>query len=342
MRSALWAIAWLSLSWACESVEVDAAEDVVAPVPVRTADPSASGPDDQSESIATAETGDGAQTAPETEQAPSGATHADARTRDESASRQSRTVTMREGTRAHPAPEDAPVGVVHVPAGFDPEAPFELVVFSHGWNGCVDVLARSGEVRCRPPDVLREGWGLAAAHDGLADPQLLLYLPQLAYRARRGEPGDLRDDAVANAMLDEALAAAEAPRAGLQRIWVVSHSAGFRSALAMLQVEGWPVAGVVLFDSLYGQAAGFAEWLIADSSRRLLSIYAPDSTTESQSRRLRSLMGPFGRDARQPRWPARARAVTWVSEVRHREMPATLWSVAVRTLRDAHREAPPR
>ena len=43
----------------------------------------------------------------------------------------------------------APSVIVHAPPGFDPRAPLHLVVFLHGYNGCVNVLMARGVSRCK-------------------------------------------------------------------------------------------------------------------------------------------------------------------------------------------------
>lgn len=183
---------------------------------------------------------------------------------------------------SHPV-ERAPTAVVHGPEGFDPNAPLELVVLFHGWNGCAQVLVGAGPQRCRPADSgerPRAGWGLGARHDE-AGTNTLLVVPQLAWLSRDGEAGRFGEPGFFRAFLEELIAALSprlGPSAGLERlsrVVLVAHSAGFETTLAVLDRGGLEevVDTVVLLDALYAAPALFARWVFADSGRRLVTLH---------------------------------------------------------------------
>lgn len=187
-----------------------------------------------------------------------------------------------EVTLEHPAfdlPAGAPSAILHGGPRFAPGVPFDLVIFLHGYSGCVNVLARSGRARCTPTSPVEHGWGLAAAHDR-ANQNTLLLMPQLAYRQRNGDPGAFRRDGFARDFVREAFRAARAQLGGagldrVRRIILVAHSGGFDAATAILDHGrlGPRVKRVVLFDALYGGTSTFLEWVQGATDRSLVSIY---------------------------------------------------------------------
>jgi hypothetical protein len=190
---------------------------------------------------------------------------------------------------------DAPSVLVHAPSGFDPTAPLHLVVFLHGYNGCVEVLAASGAARCRPGDPERDGYGIAGRHDE-AHTNTLLVIPQLAFNRRQGDPGCFGRSGCFRRFLQELLGETLQKQLGGPRslrdvgsLTLVAHSAGYRSAIAILQHgEVAPlVRNVVLMDALYGEAEDYARWLIhAGNDTRLVSIYLGGTKTAVGNRTL--------------------------------------------------------
>ncbi|MBX3250083.1 MAG: hypothetical protein KF901_23095 [Myxococcales bacterium] len=145
--------------------------------------------------------------------------------------------------------------------------PRAIVVFLHGWRGCVAVLAGAGDVSCGPGFAAEPGWGLVDLH-ARAAPSALFVLPQLAFRGRSGSAGRFREPGYASRFLADIGAPAEAP------IVLVAHSAGFESALAWLRSgAGSRVTEVVLLDALYAGTHAFFEWVSADPTRRRLSSF---------------------------------------------------------------------
>jgi pimeloyl-ACP methyl ester carboxylesterase len=202
----------------------------------------------------------------------------------------------------------APSAIVHAPPGLDlARRPLRVVVFLHGWSGCVRVLAHEGPTGCRDGERARDGWGLLARFDAGA-PNALFVLPQLAYLERDGSPGRFREPGRFRAFLEELLVALR-PRLGavtvdeLAPVTLLAHSAGFETALALLARGGVEVGSVVLFDALYVGVEPFATWVAAATERRLVSLYTGTGRTARQSamlaRRARTLLpsGAVAEDA---------------------------------------------
>ncbi|MGD8859316.1 MAG: alpha/beta hydrolase [Myxococcales bacterium] len=209
------------------------------------------------------------------------------------------TVEVRVEHAAHTA-RGAPSAVVHAPPGFSAEGPLHLVVFLHGYMGCARALMVAGEAPCREGGPPRQGWGLAGHHDA-AGTNTLFVIPQLALRRRDGDPGCFAREGCFARFLGELLTGPLSALVGEGRglddvasITLVAHSAGYRTALAILQRGGVEaqLRHVVLFDALYGGAEGFARWLretpVADP--RLVSVYLGDGKTRRGSRRLLRLL----------------------------------------------------
>lgn len=201
----------------------------------------------------------------------------------------------------------APSVIVHAPAGFDPHAPLQLVVFLHGYSGCVNVLMGRGEVACKPGEAPREGWDLGRYHDA-AHTNTLFVVPQLAYMKRDGRPGAFAQPGGFRAFLEELLAGPLAPLLGgprklkdVARIDLVAHSAGYQTAIAIMEDGGLPaklLASVVLFDALYGETPRYAQYVEQHARKglRFVDISLAHGIPERESRvlaaELRQTLGP--------------------------------------------------
>jgi hypothetical protein len=198
-------------------------------------------------------------------------------------------------TRAYELPRGAPTLVAHAGASFDPSRPFDVVLFLHGWNGCVNVLVRAGEVPCIPGGPRETGWDLAGGFDA-AGTNALFLAPQLAYRTREGRPGRLAQEGAAARMIDEAFTAL-GPRTGgkrlrdVRRVIVVAHSAGFMAALAVMRRGGLgeKLTRVVLMDALYDVPGAFFTWLRGGAHRHIVSIHTADRRTTMHNAALAEL-----------------------------------------------------
>jgi hypothetical protein len=164
-----------------------------------------------------------------------------------------------------------PSAIVHAPPGFDARGRLHLVIFLHGYSGCVPVLMARGEGRCRPQDPPREGWDLGSYHDA-AHTNTLFVVPQLALMQRNGRPGTFAQRDGFRAFLEELLSGPLSEQLGGSRtladvasLHLVAHSAGYQTALAILERGGVTdlVKSVVLFDALYGETPRFARYIEA-------------------------------------------------------------------------------
>jgi hypothetical protein len=198
-----------------------------------------------------------------------------------------------------------PSVIVHAPPGFDPQGRLQLVVFLHGYSGCVPVLMGQGESQCRPQDPPQEGWDLGRYHDA-AHTNTLFIVPQLALMQRSGRPGTFAQRDGFRAFLEELLAGPITQQLGAARsladvasIDLVAHSAGYQTALAILERGGVAklVKSLVLFDALYGETPRFAHYIEAHaaSGLRFVSIAlergGPRRENEVLLRRLRRTLG---------------------------------------------------
>lgn len=198
-------------------------------------------------------------------------------------------------TRAYELPRGAPSLVAHAGASFDPSRPFDVVLFLHGWNGCVNVLVRAGEVPCIPGGARETGWDLAGGFDA-ASTNAIFLAPQLAYRTREGRPGRLAQEGAAARMIDEALTALGTRVQGkrlrdARRVIVVAHSAGFMAALAVMRRGGLgeKLTRVVLMDALYDVPSAFFTWLRGGAHRHIVSIHTADRRTTMHNAALAEL-----------------------------------------------------
>ncbi len=205
---------------------------------------------------------------------------------------------------SHPIRKGAPTWIVHHPGTHADPFPPHWVIFLHGWNGCARGIAFAGQVSCRDGENSRKlGFGLMEQHTR-AHTNSLLLIPQLAWKKRTGDAGRFARDGFAREQLRSLINGPLRHRAGrkarparwslsrIQTITLVAHSAGFETALAILEHGGLnaKIKRVVLFDALYSGTERFARWLAEEPDRRLLSLHIGRGATARQNRRLARMM----------------------------------------------------
>lgn len=158
---------------------------------------------------------------------------------------------------AHELPREAPHVAIVPSANFSQRSNYSLVLYFHGWNGCIRVLSSTGRIGCLPKEKAQhDGWGLAKTFSGYRG-NALLVMPQLAYRQRNSSPGRFREKAFNQAYLDHIISEFGKPA----QIVVMAHSAGFEAAAAWLLTHGSTIDRVVLFDAFYARLPVFKRWL---------------------------------------------------------------------------------
>jgi pimeloyl-ACP methyl ester carboxylesterase len=193
---------------------------------------------------------------------------------------------------------------VHAAPGFDPRAPLHLVVFLHGYNGCVSVLMAAGRARCAPRMSERDGWDLGRLH-AEAGTRSLLIVPQLAFAKRDGRPGAFGRAGGFRAFLDELLSETLAQQLGggrrrrdIASLTLIAHSAGYQTALAIAERGGVrALRAIVLLDALYADTDRYGRLLESPSARglRFVSLYLQRGTPRRENERLyRRLRAAFG------------------------------------------------
>lgn len=179
-------------------------------------------------------------------------------------------------------PDGAPVALVHAPLGaLDVEGGLHVVLFLHGYMGCVEVLARSGDVACTTETATHPGFAVVETHDA-AGTATVLVVAQLAWMTRDGDPGGFREDGAASAFLDEVLVGAGIERP-IATVTIAAHSAAFESSIAIVRQGGLGerLRNVVLLDALYSGGPAFLGWVRGGTGaapRTLVSLYTGGTT----------------------------------------------------------------
>ena len=247
----------------------------------------------------------------------------------------------------------APSVIVHAPAGFDASVPLHLVVFLHGYNGCVAVLMGKGPSRCKPGSAELEGWDLGTPHDA-AQTNTLFVVPQLAYLQRNGRPGAFGKRGGFRAFLEELLGESLNGRLGGPRKWkdiasltLVAHSGAYQAALAIVEhgdVRA-KIKGIVLLDALYGETDRYVRVVESQARRglRFVSLYLARGTPRTENQRLyRRLSRTLAGSVARPNADELARAVAThpivITEGKppHRLMPATHLTELLRALGEVY------
>jgi len=187
---------------------------------------------------------------------------------------------------------------VHVPAGFDATRRPGLIVYFHGWRGCVEAAMSAGDVSCHEGGDRLPGSAIASQVDE-ARVNALAVAVELRPEMSTGEPGNLASPGGFHELLRELLSERLAPYLGcpievdaLDRVVVVAHSGGYQAAASVLALGDVPeIREVVLLDALYGAQDVFLRWMgdSADEdslaeSRRFVDIYTCCSGTAEASR----------------------------------------------------------
>ena len=249
----------------------------------------------------------------------------------------------------------APSVILHAPPGWNPRAPLHLVVFLHGYNGCVNVLMAAGPSRCKPKAPERDGWDLGRYHDA-AGTNSLFIVPQLAFAQRNGDPGAFKRPGAFRAFLEELLRKGLQKPLGGPRTWkdvasltLIAHSGAYQAALAIAESGGVraQLKAIVLLDALYGETDRYAELLEHAAGLRFVSIYLALGTPRTESERLyQRLSQSLGAAVAKAKTPELARGVVEhrvlfaPGRPPHRLLPQTHLSELLRALRQLY--LPPR
>jgi hypothetical protein len=193
-----------------------------------------------------------------------------------------------------------PDAAVHIPPGFDATRSPGVVLYFHGWNGCVATALADEDSACEDGGDPRTSAALAAQIDD-AHVNALLIAIELRPNAATGEPGDLAAPGMMRTMLAELLRERLAETIGcplevdaLDRIAIIAHSGGYQGAASVLEFGDLPqVSEVVLLDALYGAEDVFRSWLRGGSPdappRRFVNIYTCCGGTADRSRAMAEL-----------------------------------------------------
>jgi hypothetical protein len=159
--------------------------------------------------------------------------------------------------------------LLHIPAKFDIRKPGVIVVFFHGHGA---ILERD----LRDRQALPEQISASAAN-------AVLVAPQFAVNAADSNPGRFQEPGGFTRFLNEAavhlsiLHGDQRTLRDFQKMPVilVSYSGGYRAAaLSITRGDSENrVKGVVLLDSLYGEAENFEKWILGDRKRFFISTY---------------------------------------------------------------------
>jgi hypothetical protein len=167
--------------------------------------------------------------------------------------------------------------LLYIPQSFDSQRPAVMVVFFHGNNATLerDVVDRQGV-----PRQVEES-GINA----------VLVAPQFAVDARDSSAGRFWEPGVFRQFLHEAGVhfAQMAGNEGLRRsfdtmpVVLVAYSGGYLPAAFALDVgaANGRLAGVILFDALYGEQDKFADWISHRGQAFFFSAYSKSSRDQN-------------------------------------------------------------
>jgi pimeloyl-ACP methyl ester carboxylesterase len=195
---------------------------------------------------------------------------------------------------------EGPAVAVHVPPGFDAGGGPGVILYFHGWNGCVRVALGDDDEPCVEGGPDRKASSLAAQLDQ-AGVNAMLVAIELRPDVESGDPGKLAEPGRVRAMMQELFVEHLALPFGrtldvdaLGPTIVVAHSGGYQAAAATLARGGVRVDDVVLLDALYGADDVFGSAVRAGV--QLLDLYTCCGGTDGHSRALAAALVPTHRD----------------------------------------------
>lgn len=204
---------------------------------------------------------------------------------------------------AFPASGHADVAV-HIPPGFDARRRPGVILYLHGWLGCVQAALGDVDTSCSEDGDPRPAGNLATQLDASRANALLVAL-ELRVDTPTGEPGQLAMPGAGRALLRELFTEHLSGAIGfplevdaLDRVVIIAHSGGYQAAAALLRFGDLPrVTEVVLLDALYGGEETFLDFVRgsvasfdprAPALRRFVDLYTCCAGTVGHSDAMRA------------------------------------------------------
>jgi hypothetical protein len=191
---------------------------------------------------------------------------------------------------------------VHIPPGFDATLAPGVVLYFHGWNGCVGAALSDEDVPCSDGGDPRPAGALATQIDD-ARVNAMLVAVELRADMSTGEPGQIASSGGMRALLrelfDEHLVDPLGCALGvdeLDRIVVIAHSGGYQAAASAVAFGDLPqISEIDLLDAYYGADEIFRSWALDsverfDGSRRFVDLYTCCGGTVGRARDLVALL----------------------------------------------------
>ncbi len=185
---------------------------------------------------------------------------------------------------------ETPKAWLYAPASLREHQDVPIVVFLHGWYGCLQVLVEAEGAPCQPGGLTRSAMDLRAQF-AASGASALFVVPQLAFDKASSAPGGLAQRGLFKAMLDEIMALPELRSAlpdGAKRghVVLIGHSGAYLPLGRALGVGGVDVHEVWLLDALYLDVPEIGPWFRAHQAdfwparrRRLAFVYTEGEKT---------------------------------------------------------------
>jgi hypothetical protein len=192
---------------------------------------------------------------------------------------------------------------VHAPGSLAGLDAVPIVVFFHGWYGCLDVVVGAEDGPCRPGEPTRPAMDLTRQFDR-AGVGALLVVPQLAFDRPSSEPGALAEPGFFRSMLEEILASPELAsvlpdQKRIGRVILVSHSGSYLALGRALGRGSVDVHEVWMLDALYQPVPELRTWyrshtpdFLDHQTRRLVFLYTTAERTGPRTRALLHRLAP--------------------------------------------------
>lgn len=188
------------------------------------------------------------------------------------------------------ADAEGPAVAVHVPPSFDAGRAPGIVLYLHGWDGCVRVALGDEDAPCIEGGPDRTASSLAAQLDQ-AGVNAMLVAIELRPDVASGDPGGLAEPGRMRALLRELFVEHLTMPLGrtldvdaLGPTMLMAHSGGYQAAAVTLALGGIRVDDVVLLDALYGADDVFGS--AVHRGVHLLDLYTCCGGTDRHSRAL--------------------------------------------------------
>ena len=162
--------------------------------------------------------------------------------------------------------------LVFVPSYFSTKKPFELVIYIHGWNNCIDSSLKQF-------DLIKQLYS--------TNKNAILIFPEGPKNAPDSYAGKFEKATIFNSFIKDILDKLNTKKVITNtqnfKLVIAGHSGAYRAMSYILLHSTYTIEGIALLDALYGSEEKFAVYLQKNKNCKLINIYTNEGGTMQNS-----------------------------------------------------------